>query len=1107
MIKQEIPISISILIKSASGLKHSDWIDKSDPYILCRIGKIDSEWDEKLINTERCSDCVSNSLNPEWNFAIKYILNNTDNPNNLELHIKIMDADYFDNDDFLGDVKIKLSELLNNNEEKEYDIMNGTGKIVVMNGVNINAEFESLINTNTINNENDRIIMMKLNMIKQFESLDDNIIYSTTMIKFLLAGVKSDTGLREWLLQQCNKYGDSKLGIWYGPEDKNCITYMNHEDVSNLLKELPKKFGTNNINGSIERQNNLGFQKLNNVIWSELKNPVIGLAQDQETHFFVREYITKVVGQNGKWNVNMIKDYVKDFFETRDIFSTSDYKIWTTRVLHKIHFDIELSWDEAIEFMDMQRILLLSISPPESLMKNQIIRKIIGLDDAILYKKKMLEKYKIALYKIFPDLKNDITILASNFMDSILFAGGQSVPTVLTYCTSLLYSDWLYKKIPNFTLDSTNITNYIMEVIRYFPPVSCIVYREKHSKSIYLSLHTAQCDKKAWGDDAYEFKLRPMSTYLNLMVGWANGSIDNSEKFKYNSRECPGKDLSIVMIVEMMKGFINSKCFDKHLWLPDKKPNEIQINGYNITNLTLTRNKVVNLFTDEYIKKLWYNKNDTKFDNMDGFTKLFISIVKETIDPTKQENAINVDQIEEKQIFDKDHICDFGNLRLINHDEEDINKNINLVNFIKSIGFTIIKSFKFEDKLNWFDSVEEGIVTMQKELLTHLPYQYNYWNDITSDIAIQNICFDGLGQYYITQTQTQTQKQKNNEYIIDLSHLGKYETREKFCKYGHKIYFNKDKKLVSIFSCHYNKMFYPNDTNWENIKFGFKSSLITDMTLRIHLSHIHFIISNSMMISSKETLSKLNPLRRLLKPHYHRSSVINWAAKDILVPVNQLAHRTWAFTENSWKQLFNDVFNNWKYETFRFKNKYNSVTDEIKNLSYYSDGILLWNCINEYIIKYINKMDNSFDSELNEFWDHINRQINYGLPEFNKDNLIEYITDTIWWCTGGHEMAGSIVEYLINPQGCMPKYVDGKNIADVQTYAQALIIISLTGLKQPKLMDDWSHIFTNKEFSEINNTFQKNLQKVSNIIKIRNEKRNILYKVMDPSILESSVSI
>ena len=90
-----------------------------------------------------------------------------------------------------------------------------------MNGVNINAEFESLINTNTINNENDRIIMMKLNMIKQFESLDDNIIYSTTMIKFLLAGVKSDTGLREWLLQQCNKYGDSKLGIWYGPEDTN----------------------------------------------------------------------------------------------------------------------------------------------------------------------------------------------------------------------------------------------------------------------------------------------------------------------------------------------------------------------------------------------------------------------------------------------------------------------------------------------------------------------------------------------------------------------------------------------------------------------------------------------------------------------------------------------------------------------------------------------------------------------------------------------------------------------------------------------------------------------------------------------------------------------
>lgn len=512
------------------------------------------------------------------------------------------------------------------------------------------------------------------------------------------------------------------------------------------------------------------------------------MAQDQETHAFVRKYITKVVGNNGRWTVEMIQKYAKEFFESRNSFNTYDYKIWTTIVLHKIHFNMELSWSEAVEFMEMQRILLISIAPSEQLLSNPLIQSIIGLDKAIKYKREMLVKYIDRLCTIFPeDVKQmspqQLVILASNFMDSLLFAGGQSVPTVLTYCTVLLYSKWLHDKLPNFDLHDANIKNYIMEVIRYFPPVSGFVYRERSfgyddSKAIYLCLHTAQCDKEAWGNNAYEFKLRPLETYSKLMVAWANGS-NGSGKYEMNSRECPGKDLSIVMIVEMLKAFVKSTNNINGLnglnglngWLPDKKPEEITVNGYSITELVLTKSRT-QLLTDDHISKLWYDKSETKFDNIDGFTKFFISIVKATINPNKQEEAKNVDNIEEKQTFTNDHICKFGNLRLINHDEEDVNKDADLVNFIKSIGFAVVKSFKFEDKLKWFDSVEEGTMTMKKELLLNLPYQYNYWNDITSDGAISDICFGGLGQYYMS---------FNSEgYMVDLKHLGKYETRPNF---------------------------------------------------------------------------------------------------------------------------------------------------------------------------------------------------------------------------------------------------------------------------------------------------------------------------------------
>lgn len=103
-------------------------------------------------------------------------------------------------------------------------------------------------------------------------------------------------------------------------------------------------------------------------------------------------------------------------------------------------------------------------------------------------------------------------------------------------------------------------------------------------------------------------------------------------------------------------------------------------------------------------------------------------------------------------------------------------------------------------------------------------------------------------------------------------------------------------------------------------------------------------------------------------------------------------------------------------------------------------------------------------------------------------------------------MAGSIVEYLVHPDGLIPKVVDGKSIGDVQTFAQTLIIISLTGIKQPPLMDNWEHLF-NVESIEIVRNFQKDLKRVSKMIKSRNTKRHFKYRAMDPKILESSVSI
>ena len=1118
---------IAVLIRSANNLKNTDYIGKSDPYCMCRVGYVGSLWEDKLSSTERCSHIVASTLNPEWNFATIYTIPSSYKLNKMEFHVKILDNDMVNRDDFMGEVRIPLRTLIqNNNKAVEYNIENGKGSIIIMTGTNVDVAVKNKLKDGNMNTNH-----MWLNSLKQyFSEADDDIVYNTTMLGFLAAGLKSDIGLRDWFLNRADDKGQ-----WNGPEDSNCVTYMNHEDVVKKLKESSEKFGTNNINGSIERQNNLGFQRLNGVIWSELENPVIGLGQTQENHAFVRPYMDKLVGINGNWTKNLITEYVNDFFHNRNTFNTSEFQIWTTIVLHKIHLGMVITWEEATSFMDMQGKLLRTIPFEEELINNSVMREITGLNDTLNMKKVWINKYIIAIKELLPESKTmnneRLTLLASNIMDSILFAGGQSVPSVLSRCITLLYSKWLYDKLGNnFKLSiNNNLHNYIMEVIRYFPPVSGFVYKNRSfgdgpSNSVYLCLHTAQSDKKVWGADAHEFKLRSIQEYNCNMVAWANQAI-GYDKYKNNSRACPGKDLSIVMISEMMMGFIRTTLpgnsgieggysFDSTRWISDIKPCDIPVKGYDIASITLTRNRTSRVMTDDQIERIWYDKGDTKFDRVNGNTKSFIAIVKALISPSERDSAKSVDTISEKQIFKEEYFAPFGNLRLINNDEE--NPGPNIQNFIKSLAFNTLKEFNFDDKLVWFDSVDEGIHNMQKEFLNNLPGQSVYWDDLSSDRAISNICFEGIGQIYIDAVSESQHKlssgvespPKGSVYEVNLSYLGKYEVREKFTKYGHIAYFDKDKVLLGIYSCNDNKIHISSDTEWEHIKFGFRSSLVTDITLKYHLSYVHFIHSNSMMISARESLSKDHPLRRLLKQHYYRSSVINWAAREILIPINQLAHRTWAFTSESWIRLFSDIFSSWKYKIFPdiIRDKKLDVT----SMPLYKDGILLWNCIKKYVDTYLDLYnytdDCNMDNDVKDFWKHINNQINYGLPQLNRENLSNYLTDTVWWCTGGHEYVGSIVEYLVHPDGLVPKVCPGKSIGDVQTFAQSLIIIALTGIKQPSLMDDWTHLYE-EQAHNIVRSFQTDLDTVSNMISTSNKARIIKFWAMDPRILESSVSI
>ena len=273
-----------------SNLKNTDYFGKSDPYCICRIGLKNTSWDHKIVKSEHCSETISNTLNPEWNFAMSFDYTNY-SFDNLEFHLRIYDNDINCND-FLGELILSLDQIVYG-EATEYSLINGNGSVVIICGSQVDKAIEDKLKRH----EETKNIPMWLKSIQQyFEPLDDGLVYTSTMIQFLIAGMKSDVGLRKWFLKK-----GGQNGIWNGPEDSNCQTFLNHRDVVDRLSSLSKLFGTNNINGYVERQNNLGFQKLNSVVWENLENPIIGLGQTQEDHFFVRPYIERLIGPNGNW--------------------------------------------------------------------------------------------------------------------------------------------------------------------------------------------------------------------------------------------------------------------------------------------------------------------------------------------------------------------------------------------------------------------------------------------------------------------------------------------------------------------------------------------------------------------------------------------------------------------------------------------------------------------------------------------------------------------------------------------------------------------------------------------------------------------------------------
>lgn len=1131
------PLEGAILVHSAKGLRNdTDLLTGCDPYVLCRLGPSTADWAAKPSKTERRSETVKQNPNPVWRLAFTFALPGDASLATWELHMRVYDKDCFTFDDFLGELRVGLADLMGHaNEARDYPLALAgvTGATVsVMAGSKvekaIEEELQGAMGLRRLNAWQAPVIKAVNKLGQFFGSAIATPYYWANMVQMAFVWSRpvgdSTDQFVEWFRARTT---DSSTGEdtyrWSGPEVQNSTTFNGNSDCARRLAELGPRLGTNNGDGKSSKPNFLGFQALNGLFWPEVPWQGIGLSMPQEAHAWVRPLLVRLSGPGGRWSSQWVEEEAAKFFLGRETIAIdADIRAWGSRVLHQVFLGLELTEQEAHEFMTWQKKILVLIGSPQAALETPGLREIFDVDGCLEFKRSRMEKYKPLLKQVLPaetagmdDAK--LTILTSVVLDALLFAGGQSVPSVICQALALPYSAWGAKNLPaDFSLhDMSKLPAYVWEVIRRFPPVSGFVYDDRSFGSspderIFLNLHLGQQDPRVWnGADAFNFVLRPLAEYHTKSVGFAEPSLAPRLESP-NAHSCPAKDLAFGMALAFVREFARSAANveggHKAYWVarslelkddahPPLTPEDIELSLYGVTSFLLAKDTAAagpvetdtsgawileRLSEEDRAKLKEHVHKHNKMDEVNFSTRLWVRIVEGSVQPGSEYSSKSVGPPKQLDISESDvSMAPFGGIKFLRSDEDDLWTRLQLLGkMIVLAGAAAGSISDGEDKLLWFDTKEEAVASMDATFGPYLPPQFSTWEDMATDEGMRALCLFGVGSWYLTPARSSEESGHDvpagAAYEVNLEYLAKYASRAPWITNGHTLYLAAPEEggvlpgpLLGIWSCHHGQLFAPGANLWEHAKAGFRCSLVISVTLKDHLLHSHWIYGNGLMLAARRKLSADHPVRRFLKQFYYGTATVNRDSEDALLPVGHFGHRTFPFTDESWVALFTDLVAAWEWVPIPEKLKRSRLPAPLlEALPLAADGELLWRTIEQHVTAYLAVFYATEDAvladqELPAFWADFETQLTtpWRLPQLARGSLTCLLTDLIWWVTAGHEFVGAIVEYLSTPLGMASKLTEGATVPDVQTWTQDLVLIALTGERMPPLMDDWTHMF------------------------------------------------
>lgn len=447
--------------------------------------------------------------------------------------------------------------------------------------------------------------------------------YLKPQLEFFIAGLQKDNGvaMREWYLKGTGA-AEIRSGI-QRPSGPNTKMLLGYDDVRTALQSWEEKI----TSGDLERKNELGIQILNPSLWPEAPGGIktIGLGQSNPNHAFVRPLLAESLDKGARegscdgstcWNDAYLEKMAKEFFDGREEFQSSDAKWWTTIVLHKIHLDLDIDEAAARRFAEYMNKMIILIPLTDNILELKIINNVLSVKDTQDKKAGYLTTFKNAIRKKYADrdfVKNNdvakIELLASVYLDSLQFAGGLSVPTVLGYILALTHmaEGNKHESLRGQELSMSNYEWIMWETLRKYAPVAGVPFWTSRKglnvpdgadwDHIIPNVAAALDDATVF-ENPGEFKNRGIRKYHEAMMktddienagmGWAGPAIAKNANGEFDtgaphSHNCPAQDLSF----RLMKAFIRE--FVKQGPWKAANADDVAVSGYKPDNVSLLK--------------------------------------------------------------------------------------------------------------------------------------------------------------------------------------------------------------------------------------------------------------------------------------------------------------------------------------------------------------------------------------------------------------------------------------------------------------------------------------------------------------------------------------